>query len=153
MTNFIDDIFDVLCNLIRRNCNKLSVINQSVASAIEDCKHVNLTSVDPQNPSTAGLLPFTYNHDPLSAGDSQNADTDNSPNTNTDLSVEKLYSCPICDKPAGDDTIACEECDEWYHLVCVGLSSKNASEIHTETPFICNICNDTLLYESTGNTL
>jgi hypothetical protein len=38
------------------------------------------------------------------------------------------------------DTIACEECDDWFHFECLGLTSKNIKKIEEEAPYICKEC-------------
>ena len=35
------------------------------------------------------------------------------------------------------DTIACEECDDWFHFECLGLTYKNIKKIEEEAPYIC----------------
>ena len=55
------------------------------------------------------------------------------------------HNCPACDQVAEDDTIVCEECDEWFHFHCVGVDPSNADNIPEETPFVCILCNDSLI--------
>ena len=57
--------------------------------------------------------------------------------------------CPSCEKSAESDIIGFEECGEWYHFDCVGLSSQSARQIQSKVPFICLLCNDSLLYAPT----
>ena len=66
-----------------------------------------------------------------------------------DDGAEGQYVCPSCEKSTKSDTIGCEECGEWYHFVCVSLSSQAARQIQSEVPFICLLCNDSLLYAPT----
>ena len=58
----------------------------------------------------------------------------------------QITFCPACEQPAGDQTIECEECGEWYHFNCTGLDNKSADSIPRDIPFICLFCNDNLLY-------
>jgi hypothetical protein len=46
------------------------------------------------------------------------------------------YVCPICQQQANMDTIACEECDDWFHFECLGLTYKNIKKIEEEAPII-----------------
>ena len=66
--------------------------------------------------------------------------------TMIDDCAESQYVRPSCEKSAESDTI---ECGEWYHFDCVGLSSQSARQIQSEVPFICLLCNDSLLYAPT----
>ena len=45
-----------------------------------------------------------------------------------------IYQCPICDLTADGETIACEECGEWFHFACAGLDKAAASSIHDDVP-------------------
>ena len=58
----------------------------------------------------------------------------------------QITFCPACEQLAGDQTIECEECGEWYHFNCTGLDNKSADSIPKDIPFICLFCNDNLLY-------
>ncbi|ORY39719.1 hypothetical protein LY90DRAFT_419284, partial [Neocallimastix californiae] len=50
----------------------------------------------------------------------------------------KKYYC-ICqqDYDESKPMIACDNCQEWYHFSCIGLSESRAAEIDK---FICPIC-------------
>ncbi|MES9881859.1 MAG: PHD finger domain-containing protein [Sedimenticola sp.] len=63
------------------------------------------------------------------------------------------YACPVCGLEAKNDTIACEECDLWFHYSCVGLNNKDAGKISESTPYICVSCNDNILYYGTSQLL
>ena len=39
-----------------------------------------------------------------------------------DIEQDRQYNCPICQQQANMDTIACKECDDWFHFECLGLS-------------------------------
>ena len=39
-----------------------------------------------------------------------------------DIDQDMQYVCPICQQQANMDTIACEECDDWFHFECLGLT-------------------------------
>ena len=71
------------------------------------------------------------------------------------LSLEDLrgdiYQCPICDLTADGETIACEECGEWFHFACAGLDKAAASSIHDDVPYICLLCNDNQLYSDNNS--
>ena len=59
---------------------------------------------------------------------------------------ERVYQCPSCDQTAGEDTIACEDCGEWFHFTCAGIDRSAAGSIIEEVPYICLLCNDNHLY-------
>ena len=57
-----------------------------------------------------------------------------------DIDQDMQYECPICQQQANRDTIACEECDGWFHFEYLGLTSKDINKIEEDTPYICNAC-------------
>ena len=66
-------------------------------------------------------------------------------------SVDRLYFCPMCDTPADGGTIACEQCEEWFHFSCVGLQDKEIERIGDCIPYVCEACSDNVLYGSAHN--
>ena len=54
--------------------------------------------------------------------------------------------CPICREEAQERTIACEECNEWYHYSCVKISQLEINKIDPNISYICDICNEELLF-------
>ena len=66
-------------------------------------------------------------------------------------SVDRLYFCPLCDTLADAGTIACEQCDEWFHFKCVGLQDKEIEKIGDSIPYVCDACSDNVLYGSIPN--
>jgi ribosomal protein L37AE/L43A len=63
------------------------------------------------------------------------------------LDQDMQYVCPICQQQANMNTIACEECDDWFHFECLGLTSKNIKKIEEEAPYICKECIENQLYQ------
>ena len=61
---------------------------------------------------------------------------DNSKLSELNFSVERIYFCPICDQAAELETIACEQCDEWYHYSCAGITEKDINKIGKDIPYI-----------------
>ena len=49
------------------------------------------------------------------------------------------------------DTIACEECDGWFHFECLGLTSKDNKKIEEDAPYICKECIENQLYQLPEN--
>merc|ERR1712008_359123 len=44
-----------------------------------------------------------------------------------DAEGNQIWICPACGKPDdGSPMIGCDECDDWYHWVCVGISAEPA---------------------------
>ena len=39
------------------------------------------------------------------------------------------FLCGICGKACKTESIACDECDEWIHRVCIGMSSTEFSRL------------------------
>ena len=44
--------------------------------------------------------------------------------------------------------IGCDSCDYWYHYQCKNLSSKIGDDELKGSDYICNLCNDDMLYEN-----
>jgi len=63
-----------------------------------------------------------------------------------DKEVNLFYRCPICREEAQEKTIACEECNEWYHYSCLKLSQLEINKIDPNIPYICDLCNEELLF-------
>ena len=63
-----------------------------------------------------------------------------------DKEVNLVYRCPICREEAQENTIACEECNEWYHYSCLKISQLEINKIDPNIPYICEICNKELLF-------
>merc|ERR1712059_144817 len=43
----------------------------------------------------------------------------------TDESGHKVWICPACGKQDdGSPMIGCDQCDDWYHWLCVGINSE-----------------------------
>ena len=67
--------------------------------------------------------------------------------TNRDSGMEQsVFLCPICEEVANQHTICCESCDSWYHYGCVGISVNDVIKISPEIPYICENCNEGLIY-------
>ena len=62
-----------------------------------------------------------------------------------------IYQCPICDLTADGETIANEDCGEWFHFACTGLDKAVASSIHDDVPYICLLCIDNQLYSDSNS--
>lgn len=124
---FTKDIFENLCTKIRQNCKKLTMLNKSVASVIDGIKL----------PKSLGLMQIQ--HKPLKSDKC-------TPNEPAESDVDQCI-CPICNKVAGLDTIACDDCDGWFHFGCLGLQASEVNKIDMYNPYICDSCNENLLYE------
>jgi len=43
----------------------------------------------------------------------------------TDEAGNKVWICPACGKQDdGSPMIGCDQCDDWYHWLCVGINSE-----------------------------
>ena len=64
-------------------------------------------------------------------------------------SATKQEKCPDCKKPAGDETIQCGVCSQWFHQDCQGLSAdKFAMLSDADVLWGCSGCKlDSLLKE------
>ena len=41
--------------------------------------------------------------------------------------------CPMCDKPAEEEAVECEECLSWYHRVCIKMTKTRYNELSDDT--------------------
>ena len=55
-------------------------------------------------------------------------------------------TCPVCELEADSETIACEECNEWFHFQCAGLPNEDVKNIRGNSPLISKCCNDNVQY-------
>ncbi|CAC5422701.1 CXXC1 [Mytilus coruscus] len=62
---------------------------------------------------------------------------------------EISYKCPIYREESEDNTIACDECNEWFHYTCLTLTEMEIRKIDPDIPYICDLCNDEALFRST----
>jgi hypothetical protein len=65
------------------------------------------------------------------------------------------YPCQICSKACiwGQRAVACDNCDQWYHVNCLGMASQNYNyHAQTDVSWICCTCGlpnfSTALFES-----
>lgn len=61
------------------------------------------------------------------------------------------FPCAICSKACKLNSIACDDCNQWLHKVCLGMSSTEFSRLgNSEDTWICPNCsrpnNSTILY-------
>ena len=67
---------------------------------------------------------------------SQQQEDDIIPEGNVAVQDEDI--CTICTEKKNDSWIACDECQNWYHFGCVGITTENAPK--EEEGFICPDC-------------
>lgn len=67
--------------------------------------------------------------------------------------TEQLAFCPICDCKVSTEGAGCAECDNWYHYGCVNLSTETVSKTFKDTEYVCDLCNDNMLYDSSQTVL
>ncbi|CAC5424940.1 unnamed protein product [Mytilus coruscus] len=58
--------------------------------------------------------------------------------------------CPNCEKAVQTEGIACDNCNNWYHYECVGLTEDNINSFQ-KLEFPCDQRNDDLLYLGATN--
>ncbi|XP_071150982.1 uncharacterized protein [Mytilus edulis] len=56
--------------------------------------------------------------------------------------------CPICKEESQENTIACDECNEWFHYSCLKLSTMEVNKMDPDTPYICDLCSYELIFEN-----
>jgi len=52
------------------------------------------------------------------------------------------WNCGVCDRECGWDTkaVACDECNQWYHIDCQGISSRLYGEMDNSFAWTCLQC-------------
>ncbi|CAC5363395.1 unnamed protein product [Mytilus coruscus] len=63
--------------------------------------------------------------------------------------TEYSYKCPISNEEAGNNTIACEECNEWFHYVCLKLTEMEVRKFDPSITYICELCNNEAIFRET----
>ncbi len=122
---FTQSILPLLQDKIRNHCQNLNRVNKQLETALLDCNTNNETHTDVHRVSSQHAITSIQAEPEGEANDT--------------------YICPVCETDAELNTIACEECNAWYHYNCVGLSPTEVKKIHEEVPFVCESCNDNLL--------
>ena len=54
------------------------------------------------------------------------------------------FPCGVCNKACkwGQKAIACDECDQWYHVACMGMNSSTYEHLgNTSVSWYCTTCN------------
>lgn len=130
---FVNDGLPLVKQRISQCCSDLDDLNKHFEKAIESLNSVkshqsvgitnNCRSIQAQSPEIINI----------------ELDTDI-------LSEKSSYFCPNCEEVAGQQTICCESCDAWYHYDCVGVTVNDVSKISSEVPFICENCNEGIIY-------
>ncbi|CAC5387117.1 unnamed protein product [Mytilus coruscus] len=57
--------------------------------------------------------------------------------------------CPICKEESQENTIACDECNEWYHYSCLRLTTIEVNRMDPDTLYIYVTCVTTNFYMKT----
>ena len=65
---------------------------------------------------------------------------DNSNSNQPNFNVNKITYC-TCRKEGTDFMICCDQCGEWYHYRCIGMSKEEGRRMSDEDiPFVCETC-------------
>ena len=119
---FCEEIPQPIEDYTRLNCELLNHINKSISAIIQSTK-IKPNQKQSLQPSTVVCAPHVSDIPDQSDSITKHSAMGNE-SISRDESVERLYFCPICDSLSDMGTIACEQCDEWFHLNCVGLIKK-----------------------------
>ncbi|CAC5410476.1 unnamed protein product [Mytilus coruscus] len=63
--------------------------------------------------------------------------------------TEYSYKCSICNDESGNNTIACDECNEWFHYDCLKLTEMEVRKTYSSIPYICELYNNKALFRET----
>ncbi|MES9906203.1 MAG: hypothetical protein ABW168_26425, partial [Sedimenticola sp.] len=134
---FIDNILPILNSQLEQHCSILDVANSHIGSTINHA--VQNTGVLPSKVQESQEIPTTSTEVAIVIPTANQTEENSAPE----------FICPVCDLEAGSETIACEECNDWFHFQCAGLSNEDVKKIRGNSPFICKCCNDNVLYGPT----
>ena len=153
---FESELFSSICDAIKASCTKLTIVNEQIAQALTEADNrladgKNESETRPkeiENDTQGYVNPETTSLENLNDVSMEviNSSLPTQNVTLTENSTESQYICPSCEQTAESETIICEECGEWFHFDCVGLSNQSAEQIQSDVPFICLFCNDGILY-------
>ncbi|XP_071171045.1 uncharacterized protein [Mytilus edulis] len=140
---FINDIFDKLCEKIRKEYCEVQLLNNSIHTCISQMKKY----------SSKVIQKSITNSDNRQGSHQKDNETSlniyNRNNQNVELQGAESDTsiCPSCRKYV-EDGIGCDRCDYWYHYECENISKNIGSEELKHIEYICRFCNDDMLYES-----
>ena len=159
---FEKELFERICQGIRKYGAKLTIVNEQISMALSDIERKHSS----KNMGTRSKHKLMIEYNGTDTGVSSETEkaavcsdktigleemrSDTSAFSLGDLRGD-IYQCPICDLTADGETIACEECGEWFHFACAGLDKAAASSIHDDVPYICLLCNDNQLYSDSNS--
>ncbi|MES9904543.1 MAG: hypothetical protein ABW168_17935 [Sedimenticola sp.] len=138
---FVEHILPKLTDTIAKRCNDLVKANQQIGASLG----VMYCEAEAEELKVKNRVYRQSHVTPLKCISLDQ----NNITMNTETDNNNTYICPICDTPAEDQTIGCDDCDGWFHYGCAGLNKEDIPKIGPDTPYICEQCNDNLLY--TGN--
>lgn len=63
---------------------------------------------------------------------------------------DEVCASKACSRPSGDevDWVQCDSCEQWFHLVCIGLTSEKAEALES---FKCSLCVEHVVNISSNN--
>ena len=157
---FENTLFEPICAEIERNSAELSIVNERISTALSEGEHQPLAEQKELSKAKLKSIEMRESNvkervvtDAVGAVEQSNIEVDTISNYSSenipgiaDEEAVRVYMCQICEQTAGAGTIACEECNEWYHFSCAGIVEAKIESIPNDVPFICQFCNDNLLY-------
>ena len=99
---FVDNILPCIEKEVHSQEDNLSEINNKILISLtsENIRKQDNIDIGEENNTNKEILSIKY----------------------IDIDQDMQYVCPICQQQANMDTIACEECDDWFHFECLGLT-------------------------------
>lgn len=129
---FENELFKPICEAIKASCLSLSVMNEQIAQVLSSTEKVEavgtvraIDNIVPDNADTENLPELLTQDGTENSQDDPTAHDIIYDNSNINSTL-----CPSCEQTAGDQTIACEECGEWYHFSCTGLGNPICCAFH-----------------------
>ena len=62
------------------------------------------------------------------------------------IMIKMNEMCPFCRVYVNKDGIACDQCDFWYHFICIGIADTSVKENMEKADYICHFCSEDNLY-------
>jgi len=147
---FMDSILPEIETFINRNAQHIDDMNNQLGRMItQDNPQLNKSTEDQSMLPDVSNNVLVPSHRPTTERESSKSSEANNKSETID---KKYYKCPSCGQEANLKTIACDECDEWFHYSCVNLSEDDIKKLPTEFPYICDNCNENHLYSPITST-
>jgi len=148
---FVNYIFDKIFEKTKLNVQNLDIVNSTIASQISPLlssssivvkKGIQNTNVENE------VMQIRNEQDRLNNSKQiESCTTEVTCIKETDdIMIKMNEMCPFCRAYVNKDGIACDQCDFWYHFLCIGIADTSVKENMEKADYICHFCSEDNLY-------